>query len=736
MTGSEQSSWSIVSVPSPDLARTGSGAAPVEHSDWVRLFMGASFARCRMGSGSGAVAEYLVSGLRLSDAGPLDDSTSAEVAAALGQAFDGLRDVLAFHRKRIDEAQRRAERGGDVPYELLLTTYPMLMCVTVSDDPDDWVVTDEGLCIVRWGLRSPRMRPLLQWTDAELQAMRASVFLQSRLRLVEPGSGSTPANEVVRGSWYAVGAAESPQPASGAPKQQAAGTSGRSAVPKSTAGVTIAVRSRPRSKALDWAFRVAVVGLAVVVGFVCGRTIGGSSKGPSQQEQQRSSGSLPMAAHQSSGSLESAPAAQLAGATASSREIEELRKQKDDVDKKLVEVTAERDDFQSKLKAATAGSAEWEQERSKAARNAATLRDQIKNFKQERLESKATQFALAISLVEGKPPAAGATEVRPEFRGVLSAISILQSQWMAAIDVPLASGWSNELSDTLREYRAIEVPDRDAGADVLRGFYWCRTSDLPKLSRVAQPVDLFNNKGLRKWNRNNRSPIAKEVADCPLMELGKEIPGTSSSASVRDLWRWMNKFDSRVVSDPPEPPLGDAADSIEALRLPEDLWKSLVSEALNSVEKQLKSLSERDPKPHGADDALESLRRAKENWKPESRATNEDLQSQWKKVKSELKTWSADTASNPEIVFYGVLSVEDGVAEAWGYPMSPLSGAVRPQQGTLYAVNDGKPKQIGDVKDGKPSRNSSDTLKLDGCPVICVSTSPGAKGPAAADPSK
>jgi hypothetical protein len=751
MTGSEQSSWSIVSVPSPDLARTASGAAPVEHSDWVRLFLGASFARCRMGSGSGAGAEYLVSGLRLSDAGPLDDATAAEVAAALGQAFDGLRDVLTFHRNRIDSAQREAERGGDVPYELLLTAYPMLMCVTVSDDPDDWVVTDEGLCIVRWGLLSPRMRPLLQWTDSELQAMRAAVFRQSRLPLGEPGSGTTRDNEVVRGSWDALLTAEPTVPASGVRKPQAPGPP-RGPAAKPPAGATTSVRNRPHSKALIWALRVAVVFLAGVMGFQLKSKLDRISTGLSQREQQRSSGSLPMAAQRSSGSLESAPAAQLAGATETSTEVGRLkldlanekatRKQveegRDGLTGSLTRANDEVDRLKNELDQAKKSQAKAKSDCDLESKKNQKLEAEIKSIERRSgRDRKATELAFALWSVDGKPAATSDTRKLRELQeGVSRAIDILKGQTMAAIDVPLASGWSKKLAETLHKYVAIQVTKLDSSASLAAGFYWCRESDLRNVRSGKSPEELFNNTGKHGWIPNQGKPSFEEVANCPLKQLCVDIPGEDSVASVRELWKWMIKLDSLVVGDPESKPT-TVAGSIGSLRLPTVLCQEVVSEALNSVETELTSLSKQGLKPPGVDDALARLKRAKQIWKPGSKASDEPLESLWEKVKSELKTWSAGTASNPEIVFYGVLSVEDGGAPAWGYPMPPLPGSVPPQQGTLYAVKDGKPSRIGTVIDGKPivAPNAPTDLP-DGCPVICVSTSPGAKGPAAADPSK
>jgi hypothetical protein len=89
-----------------------------------------------------------------------------------------------------------------VPLELFLTTYPMLMCVTVSDDPADWRVTDQGLCIVRWGLRGPRHRPLLQWSAQELQALQRRVIAASGMPDVAPGEASY--SRVARSAWKVI----------------------------------------------------------------------------------------------------------------------------------------------------------------------------------------------------------------------------------------------------------------------------------------------------------------------------------------------------------------------------------------------------------------------------------------------------------------------------------------------------------------------------------------------------
>lgn len=201
MNGGEPSVWSVVSVSAPDLARTERGPAAVQHAEWVRLFLGRALAPARLVGQEHAPSaiEYLISGIEVSGSLHRDDAACIEAASAVATDFEGLRDVIAYHRDRIE---RCAQDPNNVPLELFLTTYPMLMCVTVSDDPADWRVTDQGLCIVRWGLRGPRHRPLLQWSAQELQALQRRVIAAAGIPDVAPGEASY--SRVARSAWKVI----------------------------------------------------------------------------------------------------------------------------------------------------------------------------------------------------------------------------------------------------------------------------------------------------------------------------------------------------------------------------------------------------------------------------------------------------------------------------------------------------------------------------------------------------
>ncbi len=193
--------WSVVSVSAPDLARTERGPAAVQHAEWVRLFLGRALAPARLVGQEHAPSaiEYLISGIEVSGSLPRDDAACIEAASAVATDFEGLRDVIAYHRDRIE---RCAQDPNNVPLEMFLTTYPMLMCVTVSDDPADWRVTDQGLCIVRWGLRGPRHRPLLQWSAQELQALQRRVIAAAGMPDVAPGEASY--SRVAKSAWKVI----------------------------------------------------------------------------------------------------------------------------------------------------------------------------------------------------------------------------------------------------------------------------------------------------------------------------------------------------------------------------------------------------------------------------------------------------------------------------------------------------------------------------------------------------
>lgn len=348
------SSWSVLTEHSPDLVRAAAGVSAVEHSDWVRLLLGQSFARTRVLGRADApsAVEYLVSGAPVAELPASDDAVLAEASEALGTCFNGLQDVLHFHRKRVTAIASNMVTGQDdasMPFEVVLKAYPLLMCVTVSDDPSDWIATDEGLYIVRWGLRGAGHRPLLQWTDAQLAAMRRRVFERARLR--DGGGGASPDASVARAAVTVMrdGSGSEPKAAPQSP-------SATNAKPGATRSPTSVPSSVPpaRSKRLD-RFNIALLFVSAMC-LVAAVVWVASNKSPIEQPAQQPgtakgpgpSGNVAVAGSKQSAPLGPPTGVGAAGSSAQTpagkpEELDRLRAESNRLQAQLAEVETERD---------------------------------------------------------------------------------------------------------------------------------------------------------------------------------------------------------------------------------------------------------------------------------------------------------------------------------------------------------------------------------------------------------
>ena len=159
--------WEVVEVPHPALVTKDGAGSAVAHSEWVRLFLGRSLAPAKLVDQPGRApkVEYLVQGV------PYKQIAVEELRAAAVKAAERdvaqLKQALTSHRRDIEAAR---DGSASMHPELFLNSFRVLASVTVSRDPDDWRITDEGLSIVRWGLAGERSEPLLAWTDQELDA--------------------------------------------------------------------------------------------------------------------------------------------------------------------------------------------------------------------------------------------------------------------------------------------------------------------------------------------------------------------------------------------------------------------------------------------------------------------------------------------------------------------------------------------------------------------------------------
>lgn len=152
-----------------------SGAPALAHSEWVRLFLGRAIApaQLRESAGASGPVEYLVLGEAPDPS--WDDSRRGAAAAAASADVESLAAAVEAHCALMEAAARE----GVVSHpEAFVSSYAVLRCVTVSADPADWCVTDEGLSIVRWGLDVNGAVPVLAWSPDEIRAMGARAMIR------------------------------------------------------------------------------------------------------------------------------------------------------------------------------------------------------------------------------------------------------------------------------------------------------------------------------------------------------------------------------------------------------------------------------------------------------------------------------------------------------------------------------------------------------------------------------
>lgn len=201
----------MVAEPVPRLHCLPSGEPVIRHSEWVRIFLGRMFAPGAIVHENGVVTavEYLVQGRERSE--PQTSEFRRDASSAVNADFVALLEVLNEHRRRIDAA-----RTGDCrpSPELLLAVYAVLRRVTVSNDPRDWLVTDEGLSIVRWGLDRSGWKPILEWTQSDLESIRQQVRDREGLERTDDAARDAARRRVAEHSaaWVAADAATSSEP--------------------------------------------------------------------------------------------------------------------------------------------------------------------------------------------------------------------------------------------------------------------------------------------------------------------------------------------------------------------------------------------------------------------------------------------------------------------------------------------------------------------------------------------
>lgn len=136
--------------------------AVLQCGDWIRLLVGKPLA---LAQPSDSRWRYLVQGIPSEDLVSFGDERGIRLAAQEVRAdFRQLRDSL-------DELKRRVSSAPGTHPETFMRSFHLLWSVNLPVDPSAWLVTDEGVTIVQWGLQSGRQ--LFEWTPHHLDSMEA-----------------------------------------------------------------------------------------------------------------------------------------------------------------------------------------------------------------------------------------------------------------------------------------------------------------------------------------------------------------------------------------------------------------------------------------------------------------------------------------------------------------------------------------------------------------------------------
>lgn len=155
--------------------------------EWIRLLAGRSLAlaQARTSDSGEQRWSYLVLGV------PAVELLNLEDRAGLRLAQEAVRrDFAQLHRSIHELKELLKSRQSGNSAEAFLRSFDLIISLHLPTDPDCWIVTDEGLNIVQWGLRRERERRLLDWTREQLDAMQR--HLLSQLGEIEEAPGKSP----------------------------------------------------------------------------------------------------------------------------------------------------------------------------------------------------------------------------------------------------------------------------------------------------------------------------------------------------------------------------------------------------------------------------------------------------------------------------------------------------------------------------------------------------------------
>jgi hypothetical protein len=143
--------------------------------EWIRLLVGRSLALAQARETASGETRwfYLVLGVPAAELRGFDDREGLRLAQdAVRRDFAQLRRSIAELRDLL-----KARQAGASP-EAFLRSFDLIIGLHLPTDPACWIVTDEGVNIVQWGVRRERERRLLEWTPEQLEEMQQHLLGQ------------------------------------------------------------------------------------------------------------------------------------------------------------------------------------------------------------------------------------------------------------------------------------------------------------------------------------------------------------------------------------------------------------------------------------------------------------------------------------------------------------------------------------------------------------------------------
>ena len=149
------------------------------YCEWLRLLVGRSLALASF-SDSNLRYKYLILGVNLTDLKD-DESINRNLINALEADLMVLQAALKSCKQSL---------GDNSPIEspeIFLRSFSILAMLRLPQESKDWVLTDEGLTIIHWGLTSGRL--FFEWNESQFEQIKKDLL--QRIRTPRSGNVSS-----------------------------------------------------------------------------------------------------------------------------------------------------------------------------------------------------------------------------------------------------------------------------------------------------------------------------------------------------------------------------------------------------------------------------------------------------------------------------------------------------------------------------------------------------------------